>query len=229
MQPALPGFEREVVVQIFDCCVLRIFLSTLEIYSSRSHLDCFQKTFVGDRNVSKKVRWYEERTPEFYEAGRFNALITATSEKSEASNWRGKSSCGIEIDPLDDLEGERARFIYKSKEADSEESRAYAGAVVGVVEALPPGSDADIYTRAEHVARTINEYMPNWVSNGWRNNKGERPKALEIWQRVHEIITERHINLKAHWVSKNDHDLCNQILDLLEDTRKRLKSRADGD
>lgn len=179
--------------------------------------------------MSKKVRWYDERIPEFYEPGRYKALITATSEKSKASNWRGKSSCGIEIDPLDEPEGERARFVYKSKEANSEESRGYAGAVVGVVEALPPGSDADIYTRAEHIALTINEYMPNWVSNGWTNNRGERPKALEIWQRVHEVISERHINLKGHWVSKKHHDLCDQIEDLLEDTRKRLKSGADGD
>lgn len=175
--------------------------------------------------MNTNVEWYDENIPEFDDVGDFSAVITGTSEKSAASNWRGVSACVAEVEQLGP-KGVRRRLIHVSEAANSHEARAYVAAVASVVEALMPGSSVAIYCRNKFIVDALNDWLAGWAANQWNRSNGKPVAAKEIWSQVHNVITERHIDVRGVWVGPSDGRMLRYVEQLLNEARDHRQNQT---
>jgi ribonuclease HI len=144
--------------------------------------------------------WYPERPPEYAEPGEFEAWILA-SDQPPALGEQGPSIAAFAVRRV----GEENFCIgVAQSKSTSEEYRAYVAAAVGSLEVLAPHSKIRIYSHHEIIVRVVNELMSGWQKRGWRNAKGERVAAAEIYQRYWDVKKSRSIEDSATYVRKDD-------------------------
>ncbi|MDD5457122.1 MAG: ribonuclease HI [Candidatus Margulisbacteria bacterium] len=71
-------------------------------------------------------------------------------------------------------------------------------AVIKALEALKEKCKIDLYTDSKYVAQGIEEWLPNWEKNGWRNANKKPVKNQELWRRLKELKDQHKVTF--HWV-----------------------------
>ena len=71
-------------------------------------------------------------------------------------------------------------------------------AVIRALEALKEPCSVDIFTDSKYVSRGIEEWLPNWKRNKWKNSSKKPVKNKELWQ-VLDALTQQH-QTKFIWV-----------------------------
>ena len=73
--------------------------------------------------------------------------------------------------------------------------------LTGVVEGLKmlkEPCDVTIISDSNYVVHSINQWLKNWIANGWKNASKKEPKNKELWQEYIEVSSKHKI--KAVWV-----------------------------
>jgi ribonuclease HI len=71
-------------------------------------------------------------------------------------------------------------------------------AVIRALEALPPASEAAVYTDSQYVQKGISEWLHDWKRRGWRTADKKPVKNVDLWQEL-DRLAARH-RVEWHWV-----------------------------
>lgn len=95
-------------------------------------------------------------------------------------------------------------------------------AAIEALKVLKWSCDVSLYTDSQYLKMGITEWLPKWISRGWRTSSGKGVKNVELWQALHHEAA-RHI-IKWHWVKGHADNEMNERADqLASQGRKELK------
>jgi ribonuclease HI len=96
---------------------------------------------------------------------------------------------------LKTAKGERELF---GGEAQTTNNRMELTAVIRALEALPPASEAAVYTDSQYVQKGISEWLRDWKRRGWRTADKKPVKNVDLWQELDRLAGAHRI--AWHWV-----------------------------
>lgn len=86
-------------------------------------------------------------------------------------------------------------------------------AAICALEALPVGSRARLYTDSQYLRRGITEWLPGWVSRGWRKKDGGAVENDDLWRRLAEVAADH--DVAWSWVRGHTGQRWNERADAL--------------
>jgi ribonuclease HI len=87
-------------------------------------------------------------------------------------------------------------------------------AVIAGLNYLPPGMTIRLSTDSQYVQKEINQWMPKWKRNGWKNSKKAGVANKSLWLTL-ETAIGRHQCVEFAWVKAHSGLLHNEIADTL--------------
>lgn len=97
-------------------------------------------------------------------------------------------------------------------------------AVIEALKALKRECELTIYTDSRYVMDGVQQWLPNWKTNGWRTtNKKSAVKNLDLWQEL-DLLLPQH-KIKWVWVKGHNGHLENERVDKLarDEAQKRCR------
>ncbi len=83
-------------------------------------------------------------------------------------------------------------------EVETTNNRMELMAAIKALEALKPGSQADLYTDSKYVMDGITEWIAGWKKNGWLTAAKKPVKNQDLWQRLDQALEGHEVDW--HWV-----------------------------
>lgn len=106
-------------------------------------------------------------------------------------------------------------------ERETTNNRMELTAVIEALKALKKECRIILYTDSRYVMDGINQWMPNWKSNGWRTTNKKSPvKNIDLWQQLDALVSQHQI--KWVWVKGHNGHPENERVDTL--ARSQAKS-----
>lgn len=106
-------------------------------------------------------------------------------------------------------------------EKETTNNRMELTAVIEALKALKKECRITLYTDSRYVMDGINQWMPNWKSNGWRTTNKKSPvKNIDLWQQLDTLVSQHQI--KWVWVKGHNGHPENERVDTL--ARNQAKS-----
>ena len=72
----------------------------------------------------------------------------------------------------------------------------------------------DLYTDSQYVSKGVNEWLPNWKKNQWKNGKKKEILNIELWKQL-DYLVENVKNIKISYVKAHDTNIYNNYVDNL--------------
>ncbi len=107
----------------------------------------------------------------------------------------------------------RHRKEISGYEPDTTNNRMELLAVIEALGALKRSAVIQLYTDSTYVMKGVTEWMPRWISNGWKTANRKPVKNQDLWQRLSAAL-ERH-DTHWHWVKGHSGDELNECADAL--------------
>lgn len=70
-----------------------------------------------------------------------------------------------------------------------------------------------VRTDSQMLVRGMNEWLPEWIENGWRKSKGKPVANRDLWEKLLELTEGR--NVSFEWVRGHADDPMNKEVDRL--------------
>jgi ribonuclease HI len=165
--------------------------------------------------------------------GSYCGLIVAT-DSPDFGHAPGASAHAWEVKPFDareslsDLTLSDPRWdgdVASSDGLESGEVQGFISAVYRTCEATPDRSQLHLYCKNDYIVRAINEWLPIWRANGWRNAQGKLIEHHEWWQLIDELCAKRHITLSAERPGSRDFLILLALDRLLDKARAACAQR----
>ena len=86
-------------------------------------------------------------------------------------------------------------------------------AAIMALEALSQPCDVTLYTDSQYLKNGITEWLPRWISRGWKTAARRPVKNQDLWRRLHEAC-QRH-EIRWRWVRGHAGDAANRRVDRL--------------
>lgn len=103
--------------------------------------------------------------------------------------------------------------ILRGGEAQTTNNRMEILAVLEGLRALNRSSRVEIYSDSQYVLKGINEWLPGWVRNNWKNSQKKPVANADLWQEMLAEIEPHQISV--HWVKGHaghpENELCDSI------------------
>ncbi len=108
---------------------------------------------------------------------------------------------------------------------DTTNNRMELTAVIEALKALKRECELTIYTDSRYVMDGVQQWLPNWKTNGWRTtNKKSAVKNLDLWQELDRLLPLHKI--KWVWVKGHNGHFENERVDKL--AREEAQRRCCG-
>lgn len=144
---------------------------------------------------------YNERVHDLATEAR--AELTGESTKSESiaeqhTNIAIYTNCYFEKDQRQNAWG---AVVVKDGEAqpmtgiiggNSDNHARLLGAIM-LLQSLDKSVPVDIFTDSEYIQKGISQWVDGWIKKGWKTKSGTPVRYRELWQRLHQLNTERTI------------------------------------
>ncbi len=109
-------------------------------------------------------------------------------------------------------------------EAETTNNRMELMAAIKGIEALKPGSAADLYTDSKYVRDGITEWIAAWKRNGWRTAAKKPVKNKDLWEHLDQALDGHAV--AWHWVKGHAGHAENERADEL--AREGLETAREG-
>ncbi len=86
-------------------------------------------------------------------------------------------------------------------------------AAIAAFQALTRPCMVEVHTDSEYVKKGITEWLPGWISNGWRTKSRQPVKNQDLWRALHAAIRPHRVTW--HWVKGHAGDEYNERADQL--------------
>lgn len=84
-------------------------------------------------------------------------------------------------------------------------------AVVEGIGILKEKCAVDVYTDSKYIVDAVNEWLPNWIRNGWVTSSKKPVKNIIYWKRIMEL-SQKH-RIRWFWVKGHDGNVYNEECD----------------
>ena len=109
-------------------------------------------------------------------------LSTAYSGKTKDSAW----SATILVSDSSDECGERL--------ADTTEQECVLASAIACLRDLPTDQSVTLFTAQEYLSRGMTQWVPNWLSKGWKTQTGQPVKYQSHWKDLWQISRGRRVD-----------------------------------
>lgn len=96
---------------------------------------------------------------------------------------------------------------------DSTNNKMELTAVIKALEAVPFGSKVVVTSDSEYVIKGITQWVKGWVSNGWKNAKGEPVANQDLWKPLLQLYQMHDVSFE--WVKGHaghpQNERCDQL------------------
>jgi ribonuclease HI len=138
---------------------------------------------------------HEENKPAFEIVGAYLAWAAGSSNQYRtAMAYRVQSVTGY--------------FVHEPPPAlgdtNDNDSRAQMAGLIRAIEAIPPGSSLEFRSHNQYVCNTVNEYLYDWKSRGWKNKQGKSPENMDMILRLDRLLNERGTRVFARHIPKSN-------------------------
>ena len=113
----------------------------------------------------------------------------------------------------------------KGGEPHTTNNRMELTAAIKALEALTRRCKVQLYTDSLYLKKGITEWLPGWVSRGWKRKQGELQNE-DLWRRLAELILEH--DLRWDWVKGHANNKWNERADQLATAAIREQRAALG-
>lgn len=113
----------------------------------------------------------------------------------------------------------------KGGEPHSTNNRMELTAAIKALEALTRRCRVHLYTDSLYLKKGITEWLPGWISRGWKRKQGELQNE-DLWRRLAELILEH--DLRWDWVKGHANNKWNERADQLATAAIREQRAALG-
>lgn len=86
-------------------------------------------------------------------------------------------------------------------------------AAIMALEALRQPCEVTLYTDSQYLKNGISEWLPRWISKGWKTAARRPVKNQDLWRRLHDAC-QRH-EIRWRWVRGHAGDPANRRVDRL--------------
>ena len=108
--------------------------------------------------------------------------------------------------------GEREREL-SGAEPDTTNNRMELMAAIAGLEALLKPCQVHLVTDSQYVMRGVEEWMPRWISRGWRTADGKPVKNRDLWERLALALKPHKVTWQ--WVRGHNGHVDNERVDEL--------------
>ena len=120
--------------------------------------------------------------------------------------------------------GERERMLAGGDPATTN-NRMELMAAIGALEALKRPCRVVLTTDSRYVMQGIEQWVPKWLSNGWRTADRKPVKNQDLWQRLHAAAGSHDVRWK--WVRGHNGHVENERVDrAAREQAEALRERA---
>lgn len=98
-------------------------------------------------------------------------------------------------------------------EAQTTNNRMELLAAIQALEALKRPCQVVLTTDSRYVMQGIEEWVPRWISNGWRTADKKPVKNVDLWQRLEAALKPHQV--QWHWLRGHAGHAINERADLL--------------
>lgn len=105
---------------------------------------------------------------------RAKVFITA-QKRADFSVW------GVEAHPVN-----RKAQCRITRDPNANHPEALLKATLSILSGVKPGANIEIISSSSYITVHLEEDLPFWASNNWRNRQGRRIKNEELWEKVFE-------------------------------------------
>lgn len=152
---------------------------------ARRDADYNSRYQAEDGSIMKPVRIYTDGSCLSDKTGGWGAVILDQSQKSEMSG----------------------------SELQTTSNRMEMLAVIQALESVDPGLPVRVTTDSKYVKRGMVDWVKQWKQSGWLTTEGTPVKNDDLWKRLDEIRSERHITWQ--WVKGHSGHKHNERADTL--------------
>lgn len=99
-------------------------------------------------------------------------------------------------------------------ERETTNNRMELTAVIEGLKALKRPCEVSITTDSQYVKNGINEWMTNWLKNGWKTASKKPVKNVDLWQALNSELA-RQASVSWHWVRGHNGHPENELADQL--------------
>ena len=103
--------------------------------------------------------------------------------------------------------------VLTGREPTTTSNRMELQAAISALEALREPCLVQMHTDSQYLQRGITEWLPRWVSRGWRKSDKRPVLNVELWKKLHQL-TLRH-EVQWHWVRGHSGDANNELANRL--------------
>lgn len=110
------------------------------------------------------------------------------------------------------IHGEHERELSGAEPATTN-NRMELTAAIMALEALRQPCEVTLYTDSQYLKNGITEWLPRWISRGWKTAARRPVKNQDLWRRLHDAC-QRH-EIRWRWVRGHSGDPANRRVDHL--------------
>ena len=102
--------------------------------------------------------------------------------------------------------------IISGGEARSTNNRMEMRAVIEGLNALDPSMSVEVVTDSSYVLKGFTEWLPGWISRGWRTSSKQPVKNDDLWREM-SAAAARHERVTWRWTRGHNGDRFNEMAD----------------
>lgn len=123
--------------------------------------------------------------------------------------------------------GKHEKEIYGAEE-DTTNNQMELRAAIEALKIIKRDCEIHLTTDSNYVKQGIEQWLPNWKRNQWRNSQNKTIKNKELWQEL-DVLNGRY-GVHWHWVKGHSGHAENERVDALanrgiEELRQKLKEQ----
>jgi len=170
---------------------------------------------IFEDNFFKDQKVYEDL---FDKLSRMSKTISVYIDGSCRVHTTRKGSWGfLIVGHSEDSTSDKSLVILKEKVEIVENTTISVMEMTALKESLiyllhhHPDDEITIYSDSQFVVNSYNEYLLNWINNGWKTSSGKEVSHKEIWMDIEEM--SRYLPFRLEWVKAHDVNQYNNYID----------------
>jgi ribonuclease HI len=83
--------------------------------------------------------------------------------------------------------------IISGHEQNTTNNKMELTAIIKALEIIKRKSKIKVYSDSQYVIKGMNEWLPNWIKNNWKNSKKTEIQNKELWMKLYELSKKHEI------------------------------------
>ena len=105
--------------------------------------------------------------------------------------------------------GEHERVLQGRAENTTSNVMELTAVIKGLSALKQAGTTVQIFTDAKYVAKGVNEWLPGWIAQGWKNSKNKPVANRGLWQQLKALLDQHTVTVT--WVPREQNTRADKL------------------